>query len=73
VNKLAKAQLAATFWSNLSTGTLIASVASPYIGFGMGFLAPTASVINIASLSGFGLTIGVIFNLLSHRALAKGL
>ncbi len=62
-------KLTAGLLNALSSGTILAAVVAPYIGFGMGTLAARSDVLNLVSLSAFGFVSGVVVHLIARRSL----
>lgn len=60
-------KLTANFLNTLGSGTLLAAMVAPYIGWGVGTVHPDMA--NILGLSGFGFVIGVVLHLAARRVL----
>lgn len=67
VAEIEKAKLTAGFFNSLASGAVLASIAAPYIGWGMGTSVPSADFGNILGLSGFGCTVGLMLHLIARR------
>jgi hypothetical protein len=63
-------KLTANWLNAMSSGTILASVVAPYIGFGMGTLTVRSDLLNLLGLSGFGLMSGVVLHFIARRILA---
>jgi hypothetical protein len=60
-------KLTANFLNTLGSGTILASLVAPYIGWGVGSVHP--DVIGIVSLSMFGFAVGVVLHFVARRLL----
>lgn len=69
--KIEQIKLAASLLNALSSGTILAVIVAPYVGFGMGTLAARADLLNLVGLSGFGLVIGIVLRLVARRVLRQ--
>lgn len=69
--KIEQIKLAASLLNALSSGTILAVIVAPYVGFGMGTLAARADLLNLVGLSGFGLVIGIVLHLVARRVLRQ--
>lgn len=62
-------KLTAALLNALSSGTILAAVVAPYIGFGMGTLTARSDIWNLIGLSGFGLVVGAMVHFYARRTL----
>ena len=65
-------KLTAAFLNALSSGTVLAAVVVPFIGLGLGTVQPNTDILNVAGLTGFGITVAIVVHLIA-RDLLKGL
>lgn len=67
--EIEKIKLTAGMLNALASGTILATIVAPYIGFGMGTLSPSTSTLQLFALSGFGCACGVVVHLIARRIL----
>ena len=67
--EIERAKLTANFLNALASGTILAAIVAPYIGWGLWTLHPGADLGNVLGLSAFGFVIGVVLHLLARRVL----
>lgn len=75
LNKTARNErrkLTAAFLNALSSGTVLAAVVVPFIGLGLGTVQPNTDILNVAGLTGFGITVAIVVHLIARGSL-KGL
>ena len=65
-------KLTATFFNAISSGTVLAALVAPFIGFGLGTIHANTNILNVLALSGFGLTVAFMVHMFARRLL-KGL
>ena len=64
-----RAKLTANFLNALASGTILASIVAPYVGWGLGTAQFGSSVGNVVGLAAFGFVCGIVLHLLARRAL----
>ena len=67
--EIERAKLTASFLNSLASGTILAAIVAPYIGWGLGTLQLSADLWNVAGLSAFGFVVGLVLHLFARRAL----
>jgi hypothetical protein len=67
--EIERAKLTANFLNSLASGTILAAIVAPYIGWSLGTVPVGQNFGNILGLSAFGFVIGVVLHLLARRAL----
>ena len=75
LNKAARNErrkLTASFINAISAGTILAALVVPFIGFGLGTVQPSANILNIVGLSGFGVVLALMLHKIA-RDILKGL
>lgn len=75
LNKTARNErrkLTAAFLNALSSGTVLAAVVVPFIGLGLGTVQLNTDMLNVAGLTGFGITVAIVVHLIA-RDILKGL
>lgn len=65
--EIEQAKLTATFLNTLASGTILAAIVAPYVGWGLGTVHPEVDLGNLLGLSGFGFVIGVVLHLVARR------
>jgi len=64
-----QAKLTANFLNALASGTILAAIVAPYIGWGLGTVQLSSDAWNIAGLSAFGFVVGLMLHLVARRVL----
>jgi len=75
LNKVARNErrkLTAAFFNAIASGTVLAALIVPSIGLGLGTVQPSADILNVVGLSGFGLALATVVHLIAKDTL-KGL
>lgn len=75
MNKAARNErrkLTAAFYNAIASGTVLAALIVPFIGLGLGTVQPSADILNVVGLSGFGLAFATVVHLIAKDTL-KGL
>jgi hypothetical protein len=67
--QIERAKLTASFLNSLASGTILAAIVAPYIGWGLGTLSLSADLWGVAGLSAFGFVVGMMLHLFALRAL----
>ncbi len=67
--EIERAKLTAGFLNSLASGTILAAIVAPYIGWGLGTLHLSADLWSVGGLSAFGFVIGIMLHLFALRAL----
>jgi hypothetical protein len=75
MNKLARNErrkLTSAFINAISSGTILATLIVPFIGFGLGTVHPNTDILNIVGISGFGMVLAFVLHRIARDVL-KGL
>jgi hypothetical protein len=62
-------KLTASFLNALASGTILAAIVAPYIGWGLGTMQLAGGLTNVLGLSALGFVIGIVLHLLARRTL----
>jgi hypothetical protein len=65
-------KLTTGFFNAVASGTLLTAVVVPFIGLGLGTVQLKTNILNVAGLTGFGVTVAIVLHLLARDVL-KGL
>jgi hypothetical protein len=63
--EIERAKLTASFLNSLASGTILAAIVAPYVGWGLGTVRPDTDLWNVLGLSAFG----IVLHLLALRFL----
>ncbi len=69
LGEIERAKLTANFLNSLASGTILAAIVAPYIGWGLGTIRPAADLWNVFGLSAFGFILGMVLHLVALRFL----
>ncbi len=64
-------KLTANFLNAFASGTILAAIVAPYIGWGLGTVQLSSNAWNIAGLSAFGFVVGLMPHLFARRGSRK--
>jgi hypothetical protein len=69
IQEVERAKLTANFLNALASGTILASIVAPYVGWGLGTVQSGSNIGNLVGLAAFGFVCGIMLHLLARRAL----